>query len=335
MKISGYTTSRNAIEMGYPIQECILSMLDFCDEVIVADSSDGTDGTLEFLEELMDIHDKLEVVHVDVDYTAPNHAIWDGKMKAVARAQCTGDYLWQQDLDEIVPPGQRQKIEYIASNTLANDTRIPVVALPVVEYWGSQGKVRVDVNPWKWRLSKNDPNVTHGIPIHLRKWEDGLLYAMPGTDTCDYIYKDSGKVAPCGQFMTNDVDVIRRAALNGDEKSLETYEAWFNKVANQLPTVYHFSWWSVAWKVRNYKKFWNKFWQSMYNEDRPEGYNPFFSQPLEEISDEQIKLYAKIIEENTGGHIFHKPWVYTQTPSVKINQPVPEIMKEWQAKHTQ
>ena len=62
-----------------------------------------------------------------------------------------------------------------------------LISLPVIEYWGNQGKVRMDINPWKWRLSRNKPNITHGIPKHLRKTdEDGNIYALPGTDSCDY-----------------------------------------------------------------------------------------------------------------------------------------------------
>ena len=338
MKISGYTTTRNCVEMNYSFVECIKSMLDFCDEVVVADSSTESmyDNTQEILEDLMEKHDNLHVFHIDVDYSAPNHAIWDGKMKAAARAQCTGDYLVQMDADEVFPLGIRQKLEDTISRTLANSPDLPLLALPVVEYWGSSGKVRVDVNPWKWRVSKNLPDLTHGIPMHLRKWEkvDGyeeeLLFAMPGTDTCDYIWKSTGQVAPCGHFMTSEVEQVRQHALAGDSNSLALYEQWFNKCVEHLPTVYHFSWWSPAWKIQNYKKFWNTFWKSMYNDhSKPQGWNPFFEQPLEIVSNKQIFLYSDILEKYTGGHIFHTKWDYKVTPSVKINQPVPSIINTW------
>ena len=42
-----------------------------------------------------------------------------------------------------------------------------LICLPVIEYWGKNEKVRIDVNPWKWRLSKNRPYITHGIPAKL------------------------------------------------------------------------------------------------------------------------------------------------------------------------
>jgi len=338
MKISGYMTTRNCVEMNYPFVECIKSMLTFCDEVVVADSTDHkADNTQEVLEDLMEKYDNLHVVHVDVDYSVPNHGIWDGKMKAVARAQCTGDYLWQMDSDEIVQSGIRPLLEAVLGKTMKDPGSGSLLALPVVEYWGSDGKVRVDVNPWKWRISKNDPNITHGIPRHLRKWEkvqgygdEEFLFAKQGTDGCDYIYKDSGDVVPCIHFMTNEVDQVRRQSLMGDGNSLALYEQWFNKCVVELPTVYHFSWWSVYEKIKKFKHTWNSQWLSLYNEKRDDStWNPFFEQSLDTVTNSQIKLYSKIIEENTGGHIFHKKWDYTTTPSVRINQPVPELINTW------
>jgi hypothetical protein len=338
MKISGYTTTRNSVEMNYPFVECIKSMLDFCDEVVVADSTDHeTDSTLEILGELAEKNDKIKVVHVPVDYSVPNFGIWDGKMKAVARSQCTGDYLWQMDGDEVVPTGSRQLIEDVINKTLANNPQALLVALPVVEYWGSSGKVRVDVNPWKWRLSKNDPNITHGIPKHLRKWEyiDGydepFLFAKHGTDTCDYIWKNSGGIVPCVHFMTSEVEQVRQHCLSGDKNSLLLYESWFNKTVAEFPTVYHFSWWSVAEKIKKFKHTFNDLWLSMYNEKKEEDpdWNPFFDQSLKTVNNSQILLYSKVIEEYTGGHIFHKKWNFTTMPSIKINQPIPEVIKPW------
>lgn len=338
MKISGYTTTRNSVELNYPFVECIKSMLDFCDEVVIADSTDHVmDNTLEILGDLTEKNDKIKVVHVPVDYSVPNYGIWDGKMKAVARAQCTGDYLWQMDSDEVVPAGSRQLIEDTITKTLTN-SQAPLLALPVVEYWGSSGKVRVDVNPWKWRLSKNIPNLTHGIPKHLRKWEkvegydEPLLFSKQGSDSCDYIWKDSGEVVPCIHFVTSEVEQVRQHALTTkDQNSLSLYESWFNKAVVELPTVYHFSWWSVAEKIKKFKHTWNDQWLSLYNERRQEDpdWNPFFEQSLKTVNNSQIMLYSKIIEEHTGGHIFHKKWNFTTTPSIKIDQPVPVIIKPW------
>ena len=78
--------------------------------------------------------------------------------------------------DEIVHEKDYDKVkEVIKRLPKATD----LIALPVIEYWGGPEKVRIDVNPWKWRLSRNRKYITHGIPKQLRVIdEDGQLYAL-------------------------------------------------------------------------------------------------------------------------------------------------------------
>jgi hypothetical protein len=319
--------------MDYPFEESIKSLLDFCDEVVVADSSDGTDGTMEKLQKLMDKNSKLEVFHVEVPWDAPNHGIYDGVMKAVARSKCTGDYLWQMDVDEIAEPGIRPKIEDLLKQAEPFMDKAPIISLPVVEFWGSNGKVRIDVNPWKWRLSKNLPFITHGIPAQLRKEEDGLLYARHGTDGCDYVHNGTSEIVPFSNFVTAEVEQIRRAAVVDPAAALE-YQNWLNMVIGHLPTVYHYSWYSIKSKILKFKHFWNGSWISLYNDKKPEGWNPFFAnKTLDEVSDKEITDLALALERDCGGHVFHKPWDGTKTNHVHIETSTPKIMNQWCKRH--
>ncbi len=330
MKISGYTTTRNCVSMDYPFQETIKSMLDFCDEVVVMDSSDAADGTREVLNKMEKQYSgKLFVYHAEVDWKAPNHGVFDGVLKQAAREKCTGDYLWQMDSDEVIHNGQRKMIEQLIQQTggLQNE---PVLCLPIVEYWGSQDKVRMDINPWKWRLSRNHPEITHGIPITHRKVENGLLYAKPGTDTCDFIVKSQGVPVPNLNFYTPQIDALRQSALKNEE-ARKQYEIWLNQVVDNLPTVYHFSWWSIKSKIEKYRDFFGEFWKAMYNE--PRSTNVFFDVPWSEVTPQMIEDKAKELKEKTGGWIFHKPWDGSNIPSIKINRSYPEVMKEWCDKH--
>jgi glycosyltransferase involved in cell wall biosynthesis len=330
MKISGYTTTRNAKQMDYPFEATIRSLLEFCDEVIVADSSDQNDGTLEVLEALMSEDERVSVIQVEVPWNAPNYGIYDGIMKAKAREACSGDYLFQIDCDEVVEDNPRQKIE----DVIKKMGDAPLLALPVVEYWGSKNKIRVDVNPWKWRLSKNDSRITHGIPSHLRWQKDGLLFARHGTDGCDYIFRDTGNIVPCMHFINNDIEKIRQAALT-DAKAADIYRVWFQSVIEQLPTVYHFSWWNIASKIRKYRHFWNDSWLTLYGEkdSRPTGWNPFFSIPLSEVSEEQIERYAKMLAAETGGHIFHVPWTGQKINHITLEHTLPKCILNWAKEH--
>lgn len=311
-------------------------MLAFADEVVVLDTSDGTDGTLTKLLE-MAVNDPRVKVFMDasIDWTVPNHGILDGKTKAIARSKCKGDFLWQFDCDEVVHELDAPKIRPFLqqSNYLQ---QCPIVALPVTEFWGSQGKVRVDVNPWKARLSRNLPDITHGIPIQLRRQFNGLDYASPGTDTCDYISRSTGQVLPVMGFMDRQAFDLRQMSLKNN-RLVKRYETWFNRYIDQLPGVFHYSWFSIERKIKQYKFFWTTFWKAMYGPDSSQNkdpdWNPFFEIPWTEVTDQMIKDKALELEEKTGGHIFHSRWSGSHTPSIQVNRDHPEVIKKWVQSH--
>ena len=321
--VSGYTTTKDCVSQGYPFRQSIESMLGFASEVVVVDGG-STDGTWEILQEWATSEEKLKVYQVVRDWTHPRHAVFDGLQKAEARSRCTGDYCWQMDSDEIVHENDYDKILAMCKNF---PTEVDLVALPVVEYWGGPEKVRLDINPWKWRLSRNKENITHGIPGHLRKTdENGETYSAPGSDGCDYIDKETLATIPFANFMTQDVEKVRIVASQNDKEALEGYNRWFNAVINQLPGVHHYSWFDLPRKIKTYKNYWSKHWQSLYNisqEDTPEN-NMFFDKKWSDVSNEDIDDLAFELKEKMGGWIFHSRVDFNKpTPhlDLEINQP--------------
>ena len=327
--ISGYTTTLNCIEMEYPFRECIVSMLGFCDEVVVVDAG-SKDGTWEALLELSKEYEagKIKLHQNVVDMSHKRWAIHsDGPLKAYARALCTGDWCWQMDSDEIVHESDYEKIKPLLRQIPKS---MHLLALPIVEYWGRDIKARVDVNPWKWRLSRNLPHITQGIPGKLiRRDEEGSVYAAQGTDSCDYIDANTLEPVPCMNFYTADVHNLRISALQGNEEALEVYENWFNNVVENLPGVHHYSWYNLERKIKAYKNYWSKFWCSMYNvsqEDTSDN-NKFFDKPWSEVTDQEIKELAEKLKNRMGGWIFHNKIDFDKvTPHVYIERSQPKIM---------
>lgn len=331
--ISGYTTTKNCIEQGYPYIEAIQSMLGFCDEVVVVDGG-STDGTWEALESLVEFGDGRLRIHKEVrDWDHPRFAVFDGEQKAVARSLCTGDFCWQQDSDEVVHLHDFKKIKDLVRDF---PNAIQLLSLPVIEYWGGPTKVRADIFPWKWRLSRNLPHITHGIPGQLRKYdEEGNLFAHPGTDGCDYIHTETLEPIPNSSFYTQDVDNVRKAAMFNTQ-ALEEYEKWFKMMIKHLPSVHHYSWFDIGRKIRTYRDYWSKHWQSLYDitQDDTAENNMFFQRPWSDVTEDDINRLADRLSMEMGGWVFHDPVDFSRpTPHLTIDASHPPGMTEWMEKH--
>jgi glycosyltransferase involved in cell wall biosynthesis len=332
--ISGYTTTYNCVSAGYPFEESIRSMLQFCDEVCVVDggSNDGTQHRLSKLaDEVNGETERLKVKIVPIDLNAFDWAYQsDGMQKARARNMCTMDFCWQMDVDEVVHEKDAPKIAELCSKIPKG---VDILSLPVIEYWGGPDKVRVDVQPWKWRLSRNLPHITHGIPIELiRTALTGVyLYAAPGTDGCDMIHRETRERLGHMSFHTQESERVRQAAAVGHPEALKMYEAWFNEVTNALPGVHHYSWYDLPRKIRHYRSYWSKFWCSLYNqtyEDTGEN-NVMFDVPWSQVTDDMIESRAAEFKSVLGGWIWHRKWDgKTRTPHITINRTEPASMRK-------
>jgi len=321
-KISGYTTTYNCIAQSYPFEQSIRSMLQFCDEVCVVDGG-STDGTWE---KLQSIDSRVKVKQVVRDWSHPRHAVFDGMQKAEARKMCSGDFCWQMDSDEIVHEDDAEKVISLCGKIPSG---VDIIALPVVEYWGGTDKVRIDVPPWKWRLSKNSPHITHGIPAQLRRTDSsGDVYSLPGTDGCDMIHQETGEVLPHVSFHTQESEQVRQAAVSGHPVALKQYGDWFNSVVRSLPGVHHYSWYDIPRKMRTYRGYWTKHWNSLYNgslEDTAET-NMMFDLPWSQVTEEMIDSRAAELKEKTGGWVWHRKWTGQSIPHITCDRKEPNLM---------
>jgi glycosyltransferase involved in cell wall biosynthesis len=326
--ISGYTTTRNCISQNYPFIESITSLLGFCDEVVVIDGG-SDDGTWESLVELSNKNSNLIIHKHERDWRHNRYAVFDGLQKALARSLCTSKFCWQQDVDEIVHEDDYLKIKNLVKNFPKG---VELIALPVIEYWGCSEKVRMDINPWKWRLSRNLPHITHGIPASLRRFdENGDMFSAQGSDGCDYIRSDNFSPIQFVTFYNSDIEEIRRdATIN--QTSLRSFEDWFNRVISELPGVHHYSWFDISRKIKTYKTYWSRHWQSLYNIDQDDTAenNMFFGRPWSEVTDKDISSLSDRLKDEMGGWIFHKKIDFSSpTPHLKISIDHPKIIHEW------
>lgn len=317
--LSGYSTTYNCVDQNYPFVESITSLLDVCDEVVVVDGG-SSDGTWDVLTAMSNENPKLKIKQIERDWNHPRHAVFDGMQKAAARDLCTGDFCWQQDVDEVIHENDYQKIRNLLISTPKS---VNLICLPVTEFWGNKGKIRIDINPWKWRLSRNHPEITHGIPASLRRQdENGDLYSAPGSDGCDYVTRSTGDLVPNVNFHTQQTENLRQSAQT-NSSAREQYVNWLSAVIKNLPGVYHYSWFDLPRKINTYRNYWSRHWQSMYNikqEDTIEN-NMFFDKKWSDVSSDEINEISDRLEKEMGGWIFHR--------KIDWNKPTPSVMLEF------
>jgi ADP-heptose:LPS heptosyltransferase/glycosyltransferase involved in cell wall biosynthesis len=305
--ISGYTQVLDAKKMDIPYMECIQSLLGFCDEVVVVDAG-STDGTYSDLLTLAAEDPRVKVYDHEFDNEEP---CMDGMLKAYARAMCSGEFLWQTDADEIVHEDDYEKIRNLVKRFPKD---VDIVHLPIVELWGDEKHVRTDRHSWKWRLSRNNFRITHGVNKDARCIDEktGKLYAKRGqSDAAEMIDIMTHEHLPHKGFYSRDLEHLR---VNDPQE----YGRRMNDFFDQLPVVFHYSWLDIERKIKNFKMFWEQQWGSLYKdvEDR-------FPQVKDENDLENIQRVAAEVKARGGEH--------GAAETFELRRSNPKVMEAWLA----
>ncbi|MFA6015764.1 MAG: glycosyltransferase [Gallionellaceae bacterium] len=99
MKVSGFTFIRNGNILGYPFVQSIKSALPLCDEFIVAAGA-SDDDTLQALRAIND--PKLRIIETTWNEKMIDRGYVYGQQKMIAQFNCTGDWAFYLEGDEIL-----------------------------------------------------------------------------------------------------------------------------------------------------------------------------------------------------------------------------------------
>jgi hypothetical protein len=282
-KISAYTYIYNPEKLNIPWIQSIKAACGFADEVVVVNAvdDDSDPSTQEKLEALAEEYLQIQVYENEWDW---NEAGVDGQQKAFARALCEHEFLWQFDADEIVHENDYEKIKMITKRFPNN---ADILHLPVVELWGDEKHATGRRHGWKWRFSRNKPEISHGINKHARlvDEETGVVYAKKGmSDGCEYVNIMNNEMRPHTGFYNQNIEMERLHLP-------QNYARTMNAAFKALPSVWHTSWIDLQSKYEQLKHggSWDRLWSLLYRE---EAQNRFPGVESEKDVDELIdRLY--------------------------------------------
>ena len=137
MKVSGFTFLRNGQKLGYPFVESIRSILPIVDEFVVA-LGPSDDRTEEMLRSIGDPKIRIILTHwnerIRNDYTIKGFVY--GQQKSIALFNCTGDWAFYLEGDEVVHENELWKIQ-LAMERHLNDEEVEALVFDYIHFYGN------------------------------------------------------------------------------------------------------------------------------------------------------------------------------------------------------
>jgi glycosyltransferase involved in cell wall biosynthesis len=133
MKISAFTFIRNGTDFGFPFCESIRSILPVVDEFIV-NVGKSDDDTLERVRSIGD--SKIRIIESNWNESMKVAGYVYGHQKMIAQFNCTGDWAFYLEGDEIVHEDDLQKIDQACRRHL-DDERVEALTFDYLHFYGN------------------------------------------------------------------------------------------------------------------------------------------------------------------------------------------------------
>ena len=298
IKISAYFIIRNGVKYGFPFENAIAAARRISDEVIVVDGG-SNDKTVERLKQIsscgsLDAGTPLAEVKIFEHEWDMDSPTLFGDEKTYARQLCTGTHLIQLDADEIIQEAKPGQIRELLRNKRFDD----VLDLPCINFYGNDSTIRIEDNFWKWRISRNDTNIVHGVTGQFRQMdpESGrITMDKSKSDSCEYIYESDLNI--CKHKTVFDAkyleihDKMKKKAIPEEE-----YVAKLEELIKTDPVVFHYSWFDLKRKEAN-----GAFWDQTYHGRKNATHNR-----TEDIKDRVSKKDKEILLNVDFNHPFRE-----------------------------
>lgn len=170
MKVSGFTFLRNVQKLGYPFVESIRSILPIVDEYVIA-LGPSEDETEQMLREIGD--PKIRIIHTQWNEKIRNDqkvkGFVYGQQKSIALFNCTGDWAFYLEGDEIVHEDDLEKIQDSMRRHLDN-RRVEALYFDYIHFYANK-------NTYVWSPSwyRTAPRILRN---NINAWAPEGLYFM-------------------------------------------------------------------------------------------------------------------------------------------------------------
>lgn len=166
MKVSGFTFIRNGSSLGYPFIESIKSILPICDEFIVA-LGKSEDNTLNKIRALKS--KKIKIIETLWNENISDRGFVYAQQKMIAQYNCSGDWAFYLEGDEIINPKDHKNILASMRQHL-NNKDIEALAFKYHHFYGSPDWLAISPGWYRQecRIIRNN----------LRSWDPDSLYFL-------------------------------------------------------------------------------------------------------------------------------------------------------------
>src|SRR5690554_604845 len=159
MKISGFSFVRNGVKLYYPVVESIKSILPICDEFVVAiGQGDPDDTTRQMISEIGD--PKVKIIDTVWEEKYFKKGIINSIQTDIAKENCSGDWLFYLQADEVVHERDLPKIKK-RCEMLLPDREVEGFLFRYKHFWGDYEHYHTGHGwyPHEIRIIRNVPEI--------------------------------------------------------------------------------------------------------------------------------------------------------------------------------
>jgi hypothetical protein len=137
MKVSAFTFIKNGQILGYPFLQSIQSILPIVDEFII-NVGDSEDETLKMIHSIKDA--KIRIIESKWNDGMRNRGYIYGQQKMIAQFNCTGDWAFYIEGDEVYHEMDLEKIKK-SMKTYLNDSKVEALVFNFKHFYGNANSV--------------------------------------------------------------------------------------------------------------------------------------------------------------------------------------------------